>query len=433
MKILMLVYGRLGEHVSGPQIRGMALARELASNHEVTVAIGDGSGVGPAGIRVVDSRRQTVAREAWRHDAFYAPDIPPYVLALRSLRSLLTVSDQYDPVELEMALHEGRRRKQGMRAARAARKLQLSYADAVVCANDAQREMLLAELEGVRRRIGEPAVGVVPFGLPAAPERSRRRPLRERFPQITDSDRVVLWWGSVWRWLDAETAMRAVADLESTRLVITAGPPPSANADLLSAADEAREAARALGLLGDKVLFLDEWIPYEDRHHYLMDADVGITLHRGTAEAAVAARSRYLDYLWAGLPCVLAGGDEMAESFRRIGFAELVPPQDTRAVVAALERVLGDERTVERRRAAGARLAATLGWDTAAAALASLLDAAPPPRRLSPAASLSLLTAVSREYAHLARDAISGWAQSAAPKRSIRGEISCISSSQRML
>ena len=46
MRILMLVYGRLGEHISGPEIRGLALARELAVRHEVTVAIGDGSGEG---------------------------------------------------------------------------------------------------------------------------------------------------------------------------------------------------------------------------------------------------------------------------------------------------------------------------------------------------------------------------------------------------
>ncbi len=42
MKILMLVYGRLGEHISGPEIRGLALARELAARNDVTVAIGDG-------------------------------------------------------------------------------------------------------------------------------------------------------------------------------------------------------------------------------------------------------------------------------------------------------------------------------------------------------------------------------------------------------
>ncbi len=246
----------------------------------------------------------------------------------------------------------------------------------------------------------------MPFGIPPAPPATTRRPLRERFPQIGESERVVLWWGSVWRWLDAATAIRAVKDLTDVRLVITAGRPPSDNAGLLSATDEARSLARRLGLLGDKVLFLDDWVPYEQRHHYLRDADVGITLHGATAEATVAARSRYMDYLWSGLPCVLARGDELAERFARAGFAVLVPPRDPTAVSAALAGMLEDEDALERRRAAAPELAAKLGWDTAASALSAVLETVPSPRPMTLATSLSVLGAVGSEYLRLGRDAI---------------------------
>jgi len=216
---------------------------------------------------------------------------------------------------------------------------------------------------------------------------------------------VVLWWGSVWRWLDAETAIRAVASLDDVRLVITAGRPPTGNVEGLSAAEEASELAESLGLLGDKVLFLDEWIPYEERHHYLMDADVGITLHRDTAEAAVAARSRYMDYLWAGLPCVLARGDELADRFAQAGFAELVPPHDKEAVAATVARLLRDPGRLPGMRAAGNELATSLGWDSAARALTEELEIARRPRALNPVAAMALIGVVGAEYLRLGLDA----------------------------
>jgi glycosyltransferase involved in cell wall biosynthesis len=402
VKILVLVYGNLGARVSGPEIRGLAVARNLARRHDVTVAIGDGEGDAGDGIRVVPATRRSLAREARRADVFMAPQVPPYVLAMKALRPLLTVSDQYDPVELEVAHMDGKQAQTGVRAARAARRLQLRYADVVLCANDAQRAVLDEELSAVG---GGPAVAVVPFGLPPAPEPSDRRPLRELFPQIGETDKVVLWWGSVWRWLDAESAIRAVAGLDGVRLVITAGKPRS-QATGLQATDSARDLARSLGVLGDKVLFVDSWIPYEERHHWLRDADLGLTLHGATAEAELAARSRYLDYLWAGLPCVLARGDELADRFASSGFATLVPPLDPDAVRSELARRLADADGLSRAREAGVRLAETMSWDAALRPLEHTLAAAPPARALRARASLGLLGAVGAEYVRLGRDAL---------------------------
>ena len=65
---------------------------------------------------------------------------------------------------------------------------------------------------------------------------------------------------------------------------------------------------------------------YERRGEYLQEADLGLTLHRDTEEAPLAARARHMDYLWAGLPCVLGRGDETAQRFASAGFAGLVEP-----------------------------------------------------------------------------------------------------------
>src|SRR5439155_902947 len=75
-----------------------------------------------------------------------------------------------------------------------------------------------------------------PMGLPAPPPPAAGHALRERFPAIGPDDPLVLWWGSVWRWLDAHTVVEAIGRLAAgprpdVRLVITAGRPANAATD----------------------------------------------------------------------------------------------------------------------------------------------------------------------------------------------------------
>jgi glycosyltransferase involved in cell wall biosynthesis len=113
-----------------------------------------------------------------------------------------------------------------------------------------------------------------------------------------------------------------------------------------------------------------------------------------------------MDYLWAGLPCVLARGDELADEFGAAGFATLVPPRDPHAVREALLRLLGEDEALTRARGAAARLAGSFEWDAAVQPLEQALAAAPPVRPLRPRASLGLLRAVGAEYLRLGRDAL---------------------------
>jgi glycosyltransferase involved in cell wall biosynthesis len=234
-------------------------------------------------------------------------------------------------------------------------------------------------LEAELAAIGEPdppPLCVVPFGIDDPPAQTRMCPLRERFPeQISPGDRIVLWWGSLWRWLDAESAIRAVASLASTnpevKLVLTAGQPPNQEMERHSTVSEAKRLAGELGVLDHSVLFLDSWIPFERRGDYLMEADLGLTLHRGTEEAPLAARARYMDYLWAGLPCVLGRGDETAARFEEAGFASLVGAESPTEVARAIVSLLDDSSLREARRA-GRRLGEEYRWERTAA---PLLDA----------------------------------------------------------
>jgi hypothetical protein len=46
------------------------------------------------------------------------------------------------------------------------------------------------------------------------------------------------------------------------------------------------------------------------------------------------------DYIWAGLPMVVTGGDSTSELVSRYGLGEVVPPEDYEAVAEAILRLL---------------------------------------------------------------------------------------------
>ena len=405
--VLVHVPGALGENLAGPEIRAVEFARALAEEYEVTLASGEGADGRHLGIPVVRTSRFRLLREAARHDVVLSSSLPPFLLASKPLHRFVAITDQYDPHEEEILTKQQsepqRRRELQTRAAMQA--LQVAYADIVLCAGERQREQLVCRYGSLLGPAsGRPEPAVVPFGIPDPPAPSGRHPLRERLPQVAPGDTVVLWWGSVWRWLDADTAVRALAALAPVRpdikLVITAGRAPREGAQrFYNAAEEVRGLAAELGVLGRNVLFLDEWIPYDQRHDYLRDADIGLTLHRHGSEARLAVRARYMDYLSAGLPCVLGRGDETAEEFGMAGFATLMADPKPEELAAKLLALADDPGALAAARAAGARLVERNSWAAVGARLRSVVAGAHAGRATPVHACLALVRQTGAYYA----------------------------------
>jgi glycosyltransferase involved in cell wall biosynthesis len=379
LKILLVVYGPIAERMSAPEIRGWEMAKVLARRHDVTVAAPGDLRDGRDGIRMVASDRRTLLAEARAHDVLIVPRVPPYLFAALADSGTTIVADLYNPFEEEHSeLVSSRAIRREISLTRVANRMQLRFADVLLCAVEPQRERLEAALDALEPMRRRPPVEVVAFGLPDDPPPSTVRPMRARFPQIGADDIVVLWWGNVWRWFDAPTALRAFARIAErrpdVRLVFTAGKHPRRDWPVLDASDQARALAGEMGLLDENVFFLDEWVAQEERHHYLLEADVGLTLHRDTAETAVAARGRYMDYVWAGLPCVLGSGDVLADRFAEAGFASTVASGDVDGAVAALGRLVDDAAERVRRRAASRPLADEFRWSATVEPLLRALD-----------------------------------------------------------
>jgi glycosyltransferase involved in cell wall biosynthesis len=370
----------------GPVIRALGLARGLSQTHSVTVAARGGTA---EGYRSTPYTRSALMRETRAQDAMIAPWIPPYLLAGLVGERPRFIADLYDPLDLELDPEDAGGE---LMHARRLTMLQVQLADAVLCGSESQRDRV-GELLSRSGRRPLPPLAVVPFGLDPPPPAATSRPLRERFPVIGPEDPVVLWWGSLWQWLDPITAIDAIVRLRERvpgiRLVFTAGRSNDAPADELDASSTARAAAQRAGVLGDTVLFLDDWVPFDQRHEYLRDATLGITLHRNDAEADLAARARYLDFLWTRLPCVISSGDPFGTRLRDAGLASLVPPRDAGAVADAIEARLATPPAG----AAAEALAEELRWERAVTPLLELLERLPTRGRPGTARRVGLTSA----------------------------------------
>jgi hypothetical protein len=119
-------------------------------------------------------------------------------------------------------------------------------------------------------------------------------------------------------------------------------------------------------------------VAYDDRQNYLLEADVGVSLHFDHLETMYSFRTRMLDYLWAGLPIVATDGDGFAQVVAAERIGTVVPGDDVDAVVEALVGLLGDSEERARCRARIAVVATRFRWSVALEPLVSFC-AAPRP------------------------------------------------------
>jgi hypothetical protein len=155
---------------------------------------------------------------------------------------------------------------------------------------------------------------------------------------------------------------------------------------------ESRALASELGVLDRSVFFNASWVDYADRHNYLSEADAGVSTHFAHVETTFSFRTRILDYLWAGLPCVVTEGDHFAELIASEKLGVVVPPRDVDALVAALEKVLFDEKFAAMARTNIQRVRAEYEWNRV---LAPLVDFVANPQHAPDLVARGVVSAVS--------------------------------------
>jgi glycosyltransferase involved in cell wall biosynthesis len=200
------------------------------------------------------------------------------------------------------------------------------------------------------------------------PPRHTRPVLRGAVPGIGENDKVVLWGGGIYNWFDPLTLLRAVDKLRrrlpEVRLYFLGLKHPNPHVGEMKMAYDAVALAEELGLVGTNVFFNEDWVEYDDRQNYLLEADIGVSTHLDHVETEFSFRTRLLDYLWASLPIVATSGDSLASLIESSGIGLTVPPGDVDALEEALFRLLDDKALNASCRTAIERVAPRYQWST---------------------------------------------------------------------
>ncbi len=379
--VLIICHDVVGPHMAGPGIRYTALAQELSREFPVVLAAPEGSTwKADAPFRFMTYRpadAQALRLEAQAARAVLIPALWLARFPFLQEGEAPVIVDGYDPFVAEtLALGGDERPVQEALAVAYAR------GDFFVCASERQRDWWLGLLEAngrINRAVfqDDPSlrrlVDVVPYGLPAEPPVQTRPVVKGVWPGIGPQDRVILWGGGLWPWLDPLTGVRAMAKLwpvrQDLRLIFpgTRHPNPEM-AQTPSHVEAARELARELGLL-DKAVFFGEWIPFRDWPNVLLESDVALSLHQDSLETRLAFRSRVLDTIWAGLPVVTTRGDATSELVEQYQLGVVTDYQDADGVAQAILQLLEAPRSQLEPRFQEARQALT--WSRACQPLAA--------------------------------------------------------------
>lgn len=365
----------------GPSTRSWELARVLGREHPLTLLVPNQDHPIHPDFEVRTHGRDEAVDESFdallgEHEIVVVQgpvlQIYPHVAEILAAGGHYLVVDLYDPITVEWLAvdRDGERGRWLYLEQTAMLNEQLRLGDFFLCATERQRDYWLGALSALGRLNHDTwdgaefrrLINVVPFGLPAEPPPAAAGPvLKGIVPGIAPDDKVILWGGGLWDWLDPLTPVRAMERVAAVR--------PEARLVFFRLAkgwtamlERTWQLAAELELLNRHVFFTP-WLPPEEWAACLGEADVGLSFHPAGIEAHFASRTRLLDYIWAGLPVVTAHGDVLSELVAVHNLGYVVEPGDVDGLANALLSLLEEADARRSRRDAFRQVAAQLTWE----------------------------------------------------------------------
>jgi glycosyltransferase involved in cell wall biosynthesis len=399
--------------MAGPGIRYRHFALQLADKHDVSLMIPNETSESLEGVRLLHARDfgyRRFTRLCRAVDVVVSQQLSVGAMEQLARGDTRTIFDLYDPILFEaLGFYGGQQTsessaRQLSQAAILKQLLALQTGSAFICASERQRDLWLGvlgalgriDLDGFRR---DPSlvhlVGVVPFGLEAVEPKASKRVLKGVIPGITEDDKVLLWGGGIWNWLDPLTPIRAVAEISKSRpdvkLFFLGVQHPNPRVPAMEMTGRAVELAETLGVRDTHVFFNFGWTPYAERVGFLLEADLGISAHFDSVETRFAFRTRLLDYFWARLPTVTTGGDVLGDVVEQQGLGRTVGEKDVDGWVKAIESTLDDETAQNSANERFDEVRSRFAWPAVVEPLSEMIDGDLPAPRY-PAKVIPVLT-----------------------------------------
>ncbi len=369
-RLLIISHDIIGERMAGVGIRYWEIACSMSAEQEVLLAAPRGSDLPKhsasrfqGAFHVYDPHQSDTLAEViqWCDVLFAYPDTIWRCRNLIGTGNPAVVVDGYDitlleQLEAHLTANQSPEPLEWLKQYLAINQYVIERGDLFLVSTERQRDWWLGALASLGRvnhltyqhdRSLRNLVGLLQYGIPDVPPRHTRNVLRGVVNGIGAEDKIVLWGGGVWQWLDPFTLIHAAARLaESHPQIKFVFPglkhPHSHTVPPMPIQEAVTKLADELKLTGRNVFF-GEWVSYEDWPNYLLESDVGVSLHKDHLEARLSARTRVLSYVWAGIPAVLTRGDELSEQVAEAGGGILVQEGDISGVADAILSALSKD------------------------------------------------------------------------------------------
>ncbi len=385
--VLLICNDTIGQNMAGPGIRYWEFARVLSHYFTVTLAIPPSveqesipETAFPVNIQLCQNDEAVYSLTRQADSVVTVGDVLSVHPRLLTIDKPL-VLDSYIPSLLE-TLHvyagAGPEYKNLFynERARNAHNTQLRMADFILCASEKQRDYWLGLLTALGRinpytytddETLRRLIDVVPFGLPREKAVHSQPVLKGVYKDIKPDDYVLIWSGGIWEWLDAPTLIRAmplvIQKQPNVKLFFMGTKRPNRSPGKMFAVDEAMALSKELGLY-DRHIFFNDWVAYNERQNYLLEADLGVSLHLDHIEHRFSFRTRFLDHLWTGLPLLATSGDVMSSELVRLKLGRTVSAGDVEGVAQAIVEMLADPDLRQRYLSNLNQVTAQYQWET---------------------------------------------------------------------
>lgn len=363
-KVLIVSSDKVGVKMAGSAIRYYEFAKSLSKYCDVTLASCGGSDLAENDFRIISYTYEDYsAIEACAVESDIIL-VQGYVTAIcdrfyNIAKEHCLIIDLYDPYVVEhleiFREHDMASRRTDNDNAQLVLADQLASGDYFVCANEKQRDYWLGMLSSAGRltpdaydlgRNCASLIGTVPYGIPDEAPVHVKNVLKGVWPGINADDKVLIWGGGVWNWFDPLTLIKAMKRISEKRqdvkLFFMGVKHPNPGIPTMKMLGDAVELARELGLLDKYVFFNFDWVDYNERQNYLLEADIGVSCHFDTLETQLSFRTRILDYLWTGLPIVSTRGDYFGDLVESKQLGIQVDYEDDHQFAQAVLRLLED-------------------------------------------------------------------------------------------
>lgn len=358
-KILIDCLDEVNESMAGPAIRSWEFASHLSIKNDVVLLIPNESKLKSNKFTILTKKKNVLAEQIEKADYLISQTIRPKTAKIAKKYNTKVIIDAYDPITIE-ALESEKDKEIGLR--KAINKILLleqsfsfTFANYVICASEKQRDFWLGVLSSMNRLTPtaydkdnsfRSFIDVVPFGLSKkTPQKNDSESLRGKF-NLKKDDFVLLWGGGIWNWFDPLSLIKAVSLVDKdvpVKLVFMGIDHPNKNIKRMEMVSKAMLLSDKLGLTNKSIFFNEGWVPYKERQQYLLDADVGVSMHFDHLETRFSFRTRILDYIWASLPIIATQGDSFAELIEEKKLGVVVEYENSQSICDAIKELYSNK------------------------------------------------------------------------------------------